>query len=159
MNPSHYLGTVLPFSCSLLIYKIHHSLQGSCHWHSISCHTGNNIISETSHDLRPLAPAAAGIPEAGTTSIEASFKKTEKKSTESSCNTQTPKASSAVHCIIFLCSQLLQANCKPSTCIICTQDQEIGSRAETHPLRSLIRCTVNKAQGLCGRVRATQGIH
>jgi len=74
MKLSHYLGTMLPFPCSLLIYKIHHSLQGSCHWPSISRHPANNVISEMPHHLRPLAPAAAGIPEAGTTSIETSFK-------------------------------------------------------------------------------------
>lgn len=65
-------GHCTAFSCSLLIYKIHHSLQGSYCWHPISCHTVNNLISEMPQDPRPLVPA--GIPEAGNPSIEASFK-------------------------------------------------------------------------------------
>lgn len=49
-----------------------------------------------------------------------------------------------------------QANCQPSVRCVSAGP---GSRAITHPLRPLIRCTAHKAQRLRGRVRAAQGIH
>lgn len=96
------------------------------------------------HGLRPLVPV--GIPEAGNASIEVSFKEG-RKSTETNCNTQTPKASSAVHCTIFsfaIGNVKLTANPPPP------QELKTGNRAETHPLWPLVHSTVNIAQGLCG---------
>jgi len=51
-----------------------------------------------------------------------------------------------------ICSWKSQANCNPSVCYEdhYQQGQEAGSRANTHPLRPLIRCTAHKAQRLCG---------
>lgn len=105
------------------------------------------------HGLRPLVPVGAS--EAGSVSIETSFKEG-RKSTETNCNTQTPKASRAVHCTTFsfaIGNLKLMANPPPP------QDLKTGNRAETHPLWPLVHRTVNKAQWLCSRVRAAQGIH